>query len=341
MNQNQKQKKSNGVPERDSKGRLFVNLMEDSGFKAVFADKDNKKLLVSMLNHLLPDYVRVKDIKHYRDREKTPDYLGAKKTILDLCCEGEDGSLFDIEVQQSDSPFMFERIVFYAAGEYHSQLERREEYDSLKPSYSIVFLSGKLWHEQMELSQHQPVTIAREFERQEMRKVDLLPDKVVTRYMFIEEKSRIFAPSTIFCIFAQLGRFNKSLEECSSELDYMFYWFKHGSEKEMIPEMFAGIPFLDDLGEATRVAGFSKEKYKEYLADMKNERDIHFFTKEREQEARRQGREEGRAEGLEEGRAEGDSEARRSIAVAMKSAGISLDQISQVTGLDQKTIEAL
>ncbi|MDD7532053.1 MAG: PD-(D/E)XK nuclease family transposase, partial [Candidatus Cryptobacteroides sp.] len=101
---NRKQKKSNGVPERDSKGRLFVNLMEDSGFKAVFADKDNKKLLVSMLNHLLPDYVRVKDIKHYRDREKTPDYLGAKKTILDLCCEGEDGSLFDIEVQQSDSP---------------------------------------------------------------------------------------------------------------------------------------------------------------------------------------------------------------------------------------------
>ena len=370
---NRKQKKSNGVPERDSKGRLFVNLMEDSGFKAVFADKDNKKLLVSMLNHLLPDYVRVKDIKHYRDREKTPDYLGAKKTILDLCCEGEDGSLFDIEVQQSDSPFMFERIVFYAAGEYHSQLERREEYDSLKPSYSIVFLSGKLWHEQMELSQHQPVTIAREFERQEMRKVDLLPDKVVTRYMFIEEKSRIFAPSTIFCIFAQLGRFNKSLEECSSELDYMFYWFKHGSEKEMIPEMFAGIPFLDDLGEATRVAGFSKEKYKEYLADMKNERDIIFFTKEHEKEARRQGREEGRVEGLEEGRAEGleegraeglekgraeglekgraeglekgraegESEARRSIAVAMKSAGISLDQISQVTGLEQKTIEAL
>ena len=117
----------------------------------------------------------------------------------------------------------------------------------------------------------------------------------------------------------------------------------------MIPEMFAGIPFLDDLGEATRVAGFSEEKYKEYLADMKNEHDIRFFTEEHEKEARRQGLEEGRAEGLEEGRAEGlekgraegESEARRSIAVAMKSAGISLDQISQVTGLDQKTIEAL
>ena len=97
--------------------------------------------------------------------------------------------------------------------------------------------------------------------------------------------------------------------------------------------MFAGIPFLADLGVATRVAGFSQEKSKESLADMKNERDITFFTKDHEKEASRQGREEGRAEG--------ESEARRSIAVAMKSAGISLDQISQVTGLDQKTIEAL
>ena len=40
----------------------------------------------------------------------------------------------------------------------------------------------------------------------------------------------------------------------------------------MIPEMFAGIPFLDDLGEATRVAGFSEEKYKEYLADTSVQR---------------------------------------------------------------------
>lgn len=29
----------------------YVNLMMDSGFKAVFADKSNKKLLVGLLNH--------------------------------------------------------------------------------------------------------------------------------------------------------------------------------------------------------------------------------------------------------------------------------------------------
>lgn len=55
------------------------------------------------------------------------------------------------------------------------------------------------------------------------------------------------------------------------------------------------------------------------------------------EEGRAEGLEEERAEGLEKCRAEGESEARRSIVVAMKSAGISLDQISQVTGLDQKS----
>ena len=92
----------------------------------------------------------------------------------------------------------------------------------------------------------------------------------------------------------------------------MLYWFKHGWENDSVPEMFAGIPFLDELGEATRVANFSKEKYYEYQQDMKNERDILFFTKEREQAALlkglKEGREEGHVSGLEEGLLKGREE---------------------------------
>ena len=69
-------------------GKVFANLLWDSGFKAVLADPDNKELLIELLNILLPEYVRVKDIKQYRDREKRTDFDGAKKTVLDLSCEG-------------------------------------------------------------------------------------------------------------------------------------------------------------------------------------------------------------------------------------------------------------
>ena len=133
----------------------------------------------------------------------------------------------------------------------------------------------------------------------------------------------------------------------------MLYWFKHGWENDSVPEMFAGIPFLDELGEATRVANFSKEKYYEYQQDMKNERDILFFTKEREQaallkglkEGREEGREEGHVSGLEEGllkgREEGASEARKTIATALKASGMDIAQIAQITGLDLATIDSL
>ena len=35
---------------QSTQGSTFVNLMRDSGFKAVYADKDNKQLLIELLN---------------------------------------------------------------------------------------------------------------------------------------------------------------------------------------------------------------------------------------------------------------------------------------------------
>ena len=41
------------------------------GFKAVYADKGNKPLLIHLLNLVLPVGVVVKDIVEYRDRERS------------------------------------------------------------------------------------------------------------------------------------------------------------------------------------------------------------------------------------------------------------------------------
>ena len=49
----------------------YVNLMEDSGFKAVYGDVQNKPLLIHLLNLVLPEDVVVKDIVEYRDRERS------------------------------------------------------------------------------------------------------------------------------------------------------------------------------------------------------------------------------------------------------------------------------
>ena len=98
--------------------------------------------------------------------------------------------------------------------------------------------------------------------------------------------------------------------------------------------MFAAdIPFLDELSEATRVAGFSKNKYDIYQSDMKSERDILMMMHDQ--------KEQGRAEGRAEARAEGRAEVRAEIAAKMKSMGLSPEQIAQATDLSIEVINSL
>ena len=315
----------------------FVNLMTDAGMKAVLADPDNKELLIELLNILLPKYVQVKDIKQYRDREKTPDFAGAKKTVLDLSCEGEDGSMFNVEVQQEIDDFFFERVIYYAAGDYHSQLKKGDDYENLKPVYEIVITPRTLWHESIAESQERPIAYPTGNRKTVLRGKDLLPEKIVTRYMMKEEDADMFAPSSIFCIFAELGRFKKTLAECRTKEDFTFFWFLNGWKEDRIPEILAQIPFCEKIAKACEVAAFSEEKYKIYQANMRNERDIEYFAKVKYQ----RGREEGVAKGREEGLAKGREEEKLSLAKNFKSLGVSIVQRAQATGLSEEEVAAL
>ena len=97
--------------------------------------------------------------------------------------------------------------------------------------------------------------------------------------------------------------------------------------------MFVDIPFLDELSEATRVAGFSKNKYDIYQSDMKSERDILMMMHDQ--------KEQGRAEGRAEARAEARAEIAVEIAAKMKSMGLSPEQIAQATDLSIEVINSL
>ena len=95
----------------------------------------------------------------------------------------------------------------------------------------------------------------------------------------IEERTGEFAPSTIFVIFAELERFTKTLEECATEQDKLFFWFKNSWKYKQLPEEFTEDVFISDLANACLVAAFSKEKFNEYMSAMKNERDLQYRMK--------------------------------------------------------------
>ena len=151
--------------------------------------------------------------------------------------------------------------------------------------------------------------------------------------MMQEETSKIFAPTTIICIFAQLGRFNLKLEECKTRRDLLLYWFKYGDTYETLPQEIKDDPFMERVGEACRIAGFSDEKYETYLLDMKTELDYEWGLD--------CARDEGLEEGLKRGREEGREEGRVETAKRMKDKGIDCNIIAECTGLSFMAVQAL
>ena len=323
----------------------FVNLRSDVGFKAVFADRNNKDILIGVLNQILPPEARIEDIKEYSDREQRRDVPYGKKTVLDLVCVDRDDRTFVVEMQASEEDFFFERCVYYASGLYHLELSDGVRYKGLRPVYVVSFLNYRLRHDDESLWD---------------------TDHFISHWRFTEKRTGMVADQTISVIFVEMTLFTKTLEECVTEFDRLFYIFKNSEGFQRIPEWIEEAGGISRrLAEACEVAAFDKEKKLKYEIDKMNEWDIlaqREFAERKGFEAGyadgeakgiadgmakgmadglAKGKAEGMAEGKAEGKAEGLVEGRLEVAKALLEIGMPIGQILQLTGLTEKQVKAL
>ena len=292
----------------------FVNLRSDVGFKAVFADRNNKDILIGVLNQILPPEARIEDIKEYSDREQRRDVPYGKKTVLDLVCVDRDDRTFVVEMQASEEDFFFERCVYYASGLYHLELSDGERYKGLRPVYVVSFLNYHLKHDDESLWD---------------------TDHFISYWQFTERRTGMVANQTISIIFVEMTLFTKTLEECVTEFDRLFYIFKNSEGFQRIPEWIEEAGGISRrLAEACEVAAFDKEKRLKYEIDKMNEWDI----QAQKEYAVRKGLEEGLQKGMQKGMQKGREETRLSIARKLFEAGTPVDVIVNCTGVDDGTI---
>ena len=296
-----------------------MNLRSDVGFKAVFADRNNKDILIGVLNQILPPEARIEDIKEYSDREQRRDVPYGKKTVLDLVCVDRDDRTFVVEMQASEEDFFFfERCVYYASGLYHLELSDGVRYKGLRLVYVVSFLNYRLRHDDESLWD---------------------TDHFISHWRFTEKRTGMVADQTISVIFVEMTLFTKTLEECVTEFDRLFYIFKNSDGFQRIPEWIEEAGGISRrLAEACEVAAFDKEKKLKYEIDKMNEWDIQaqkeYAVRKGLEEGLQKGLREGREEGLEQGR----EETRLSIARKLFEAGTPVDVIVNCTGVDDGTI---
>lgn len=294
--------------------RRYVDILSDSGFKAVFGDENNTDVIIDFLNVVLPEERRVRSLTF--SRTEIPGFTATNKAVrLDLRCESEDGTHFIVEMQQTGQRNFFRRCVQYAAKVYDSNSRSGDRHYDLPPVYLIGILardpgfsrSGSVWD-----------------------------GRYISEYTFREKETHEVADETISIIFVELYRFGKGAGECRSDRDRWWYSMKHLKELESVPAAF-GTGSLDRLFRASEIAQFDSEKRLKYEEDMISERDYINILDTAEERGLERGLEQGRAEGLAQGVAEGISK----VARAMLKSGMDIKSISSLTGMTEEQIKAL
>ena len=304
----------------------YVDILSDAGLKAVFGDQRNKDVLIDLLNVILPPHRKVAEIAY--ETTEIPGFTLFNKSVrFDLRCRGEDGRQFIVELQCYHQTNFFRRCVLYASKAYDmgSQRGDGQVYD-IPPVYFIGLLDKDL----QDFQKHSP------------------EDSVIAEYTFREKTTMEVPDETIFCIFVELNRFDKELEECGTLLEKWCFALKHISTLDRLPEELRTEAF-ERLFQACEIGRFEPDVKLRYEKEMITERDYYNMLNTAKAdglaEGEAKGREEGRVEGLMEGEAKGReagrNEERIRIAKALKGNGVADNIIAATTGIPEREIATL
>ena len=284
----------------------FAKLTNDVAFKWVFGRESNKDLLIALLNELIPDR-KITDLSFCRENH-LPFSGEFKKSVFDVSCRTDDGSLIDVEVQVENQGHFADRCLYYSTFNIQSQVAEGAADYLLNPVYIISIDS---------------------FTRRHGPEWD---GAVLSSYSLREDRCHEQMTDALHFIFVELPLFKKSSVELDNDKERFYFCLKHLHQLEESPAGLEGGIFGKLVGQA-KLTAMPAELKQEYIRDMTTEIDKRAQLKY----AIEQGLEKGRAEGMSEGEAKGKSE----VARAMLHEKMPVETISRLTGLSAEQIQAL
>ena len=299
-----------GMPMDD----VVIKPTTDLFIAALWSAPKNEPILRSLLNGVMTDVGLPPIIKAaVQNPFNIQEFAVDKQIRLDVRVEDELGTIYNVEVQTDSHVSFFDRMLYYWAETYGSQLQRGDDYGKLCPVRSVIITEFPIFPQ---LTQMHAVFEARSRENPAV----LLSDHFQMHFLRL----------------GNLLRNNSSgLEQLCKDLQrWMQFWmFGLTMEENEMSTILQDSPHVQK----------AYEEYKRFSADpLMRERakarerfliDQHLYRVSAVEE----GRAEGRAEGLEEGEKKSKMETARN----MKLEGLSLVLIARITGLPLSEIERL
>lgn len=324
----------------------YLDPKNDLTFKKIFAEHPH--LLISFLNGVLPleEDQKIESIE-YLPTELVPVVPLFKYSIVDVRCRDVKGRQFIVEMQMLWTDSFQNRVLFNASKAYIRQLEKGEQYHLLQPVYALSLVnqnfvdgSDNYYHHYKIVTVGEPrlQMDGLEFIFVELPKVKAqnLKERALgilwLRFMS-EVDIRMQQISKDFFENPDIRQALELLKESAytkEELEaYDRYWDSVRVEKALM---------MDSLNK-----GFKQgmEKGLEEGIQKGIQKGIKEGIKEGIQKGIQKGMHEGLEKGLEEGILKGKLEEKINVAKNLLSIGLSVSQISMVSGLSESEVEGL
>ena len=288
----------------------------DWAMKRLLRNKANFAVLEGFLTTLLGESILIQKLL---ESESNQEDEYDKYNRVDLLAENSKGELILIEVQNNNEYAYFQRMLFGTSKLVTEYINRGEGYDKVRKVYSVNIVH-------FSLGSGKDVVYHGKTEFRGIHQGDVLELTPFQKQTFkVDTVSQLYPEYYILKVndFNQVAR---------SPLEEWIYYLNTGD----IPDN-ATAPGLNEARQRLKLDRMTKEELNAYYRHLDNIvilRD-NIFTE------RAEGRAEGRLEGRAEGRAEGERNKQIEIARNLKKAGVSIDVISQSSGLTVDEIEKL
>ncbi|MFM9837527.1 MAG: Rpn family recombination-promoting nuclease/putative transposase [Cyclobacteriaceae bacterium] len=279
----------------------YINPFTDFGFKKIFGEEASKPLLLDFLNSLLPNSNKIKNLS-FKNTERLGQTEADRKSLFDIYCESENGEKFIVELQKAKQNFFKERTVYYSTFPIREQAEKGEWNYSLKAVFCIGILDFTFDDYESE------------------------PEKseVVHTIKLKNQNGNIFYEKLTY-IYLEMPNFSKAEKDLSTRLDKWLFFIKHLEDFQSIPIIFKDEMIFNQAFEKAELAKFGNAEWESYESSLKEYRDIKGYIDS----------------AFDDGKMEGKIEGKIEIAIKMKLKGLSIKDISELTGLSKNEIDKL
>ena len=292
-------------------------LLNDYIFKRTFTKEGTTGILKDLLEAILE--VKITNLE-VRNSEIPKELIEEKASILDIKAEINGNTVVDIEMQVSDEYNMKQRSTVYMCKNIATQIQKTEDYRTLKKSIVIIILNYILYKRG---SYHHVAHM--KFEK-------IKPNEYVDMGYKVEDEN---ATEELEMHFIEMPKFIKKNPGVEGKLE-QWLWLISGREEK--------IKMAEDKNEEVKKAGILVD---EMSMDPK-ERELYearLMAKYNYDSgmagAREAGIEEGIIKGKKAGIAEGKKSKQMQIAKKMKEKGMKEEDIEEITGLSEEEIKGL